>query len=251
MIDDIFSNKKKKISGPHTFDIANLFHCAADNIGDQMCGPAQHLWGENSYNLPLQPPQQNLKNAIIGGGQIFSQLGSLLWSIYDKSPKAKIVVWGVGVPLKGKREEFVSDISQRVALFGTRNYDRRDQFAFVPCASCLSPLFDQVEEPKHEVVFFFHRKKGAHISVPPGAPVMTNAMCAPKKAINFIASGETIVTSSYHGVYWAQLLGRRVICLPFSEKFETFQHRPWIADPESWQDGLKMAHRVSPITGGV
>ena len=37
--------------------------------------------------------------------------------------------------------------------------------------------------------------------------------------IAFIGSCETIVTNSYHGIYWALLLGKKVISVPFASKF--------------------------------
>lgn len=72
-------------------------------------------------------------------------------------------------------------------------------------------------------------------------------MRPPREVIDFIASGETIVTSSYHGVYWAQLLGRRVICLPYNDKFETFQHRPTMAEAGDWRSGLAGVSETPPL----
>ncbi|MFV0491644.1 MAG: polysaccharide pyruvyl transferase family protein [Pseudorhodobacter sp.] len=193
------------------------------------------------------PVREHLQNAIIGGGQLFSQLSLTLGLICEVNPDAKVIAWGVGLPPAGRRDKLVREVAQDFALFGTRNYDRREQLSFVPCASCLSPLFDQVAPPRHEVVFFLHRRKGAPVDPPPDAPVLTNAFRPPRDVIDFIASGETVVTSSYHGVYWAQLLGRRVVCLPYNDKFKTFQHRPTMVEPDNWQAGLTMAGQTAPL----
>lgn len=227
--------------------VSNLYHCTADNIGDLMCGPGQYLWPEISHDLPMAQVRERLDNTIIGGGQLFSQLSLILGSIYETNPQAKVVAWGVGLPPAGVRDKLVSEVVQEFALFGTRNYDRREQLHFVPCASCLSPQFDHVEPPQHEVVFYLHRRKGKPVDTPDDAPVLTNAMRSPQEVVDFIASGETVVTSSYHGVYWAQLLGRRVICLPYNDKFETFQHRPTMADPDDWRAGLPVAGQTPPL----
>jgi polysaccharide pyruvyl transferase WcaK-like protein len=67
-----------------------------------------------------------------------------------------------------------------------------------------------------------------------------------REVIDFIASGQTVVTSSYHGVYWAQLLGRRVICLPYNNKFETFQHRPAMGEAGNWRSSLALENQTPP-----
>lgn len=227
--------------------VSNLYHCTADNIGDLMCGAGQYLWPDLSHDLPMGPVGKSIDNVIIGGGQLFSQLNTIISSIYRYNPKSKTIAWGVGLPPAGIRDKSVSEVAQRFSLFGTRNYDRREQLTFVPCASCLSPIFDQVTQPKHELVFYLHRRKGTLINVPSDAPVMTNARRPPEDAINFIASGETVVTSSYHGVYWAQLLGRRAICLPYNNKFDTFEHRPTMAEANDWRSLAGSASRTRPL----
>ena len=212
-----------------------------------MCGPGQYLWPEYNQNLPLGFPMEQITSAIVGGGQIFSELGASLGQILEFNPKAKVVAWGVGLPPAGQRDSLVRQVMQRFAAVGTRNFDYKDQFTFVPCASCLSPLFDQVAEPQHEVVAYLHRRKGEPVEISANIPTMTNALHPPQEVIDFIASGEVVVTSSYHGVYWAQLLGRRVICIPYNNKFETFQHRPTMAEFDDWEEKLPLASRAPPM----
>lgn len=221
--------------------VVNIFHCTANNIGDLMSGPGQYCWPKVMINIPVEPVQQSSDNFIVGGGQLFSQLPLLVESIKELNAEAKIVGWGVGLPPNGVRDGLVRDVTRQFDLFGTRNYDRRHQLPFVPCASCLSPLFDNISPPQHDLVFYLHRRKGEKVLVPPNLPVMTNAERTPKETIDFIASGATIVTSSYHGVYWAQLLGRRVICIPYNNKFETFQYRPAMAEIDTWRSKLSSA----------
>jgi exopolysaccharide biosynthesis predicted pyruvyltransferase EpsI len=60
--------------------------------------------------------------------------------------------------------------------------------------------------------------------------------------IAFLGSAETVVTNSYHGAYWATLLGRRVVVVdPFSTKFFFLKHRPVIA---ALQDYTKAISRT-------
>jgi len=39
------------------------------------------------------------------------------------------------------------------------------------------------------------------------------------EVIAYIASGATVVTSSYHSMYWGFLLGRNFVSVPFGSKF--------------------------------
>lgn len=228
----------------HTSAIHNVFHCTANNVGDLMCGPGQYLWPAVNKPIPVKPPRQYLERVVLGGGQIFGQLLDVLSSVKDYNPRAKSVAWGVGLPPKGKQDKAVRSVAKFFDLFGTRNYDWREHLDFVPCASCLMPAFDNPESPKHEVVFFLHQNKGDPVDVPDGAPVRLNTAAPGHEIVEFIASGETVVTSSYHGVYWAQLLGRRVICIPYNDKFTVLQHNPTVASASEWRRAISAATRA-------
>jgi hypothetical protein len=228
--------------------IVNYFHCTADNVGDRMSGPAQYVWPAQYLNAPIiRELDEPSDITIIGGGGIFSQLAKMRSSIFALNPKARVIAWGVGLPPKGTHDKEVREVALNFSAFGTRNYDRREELSFVPCASCLSPLFDQVDPPKNEFVAFLHRKKPKPLEIPSGIPTLSNAMRCPKEVIDFIASGDTVVTSSYHGVYWAQLLGRRVICVPYNNKFRTFQHPPTMAEPNTWLSALRASKRTDSL----
>lgn len=230
-----------------SLDIDNLYHCVGDNIGDLMCGPGQYLWPEYNRKLRLKRVRKISNNVILGGGQIFSQLDPILSSIYRANPEARPVAWGVGLPPLGSHDDLVREVGRKLKIFGTRNYDRREQLDYVPCASCLSPLFDDAPSPQHEVVFYLHRRKGEPIEIPEGAPVLMNTNQPPKEVVDFIASGEIVVTNSYHGVYWSQLLGRKVICLPYSNKFEVYEHRPTMVYSTDWASAVKQATKTPPL----
>lgn len=232
------------VGSANAFVIHNVFHCTANNVGDLMCGPGQYLWPDVNKSIPVKPPRQHLERVVIGGGQIFGQLLDVLSSVKDFNPKAKAVAWGVGLPPKGKQDKTVKSVTSYFDLFGTRNFDWRDELDFVPCASCLMAAFDRPQAPKHEFVFFLHQNKGDPVDVPDGAPVRLNTAASGSEIVEFLASGETVVTSSYHGVYWAQLLGRRVICVPYNDKFTVMQHKPKVALASEWRDAVSSAIRA-------
>jgi hypothetical protein len=57
----------------------------------------------------------------------------------------------------------------------------------------------------------------------------------------FLASGETVITNSYHGAYWARLLVRRVVVLPFSNRLLRMRFPPVIATAQNYQQRAKEA----------
>ncbi len=91
----------------------------------------------------------------------------------------------------------------------------------VPCASCMHPAFDLALDiaPEHDVVRYSAARR-VEVHEPTDAPHMTNEDGSIEEAVRFIASGRKIVTSSYHGAYWAQLLGREVELVSWGSKFE-------------------------------
>ena len=49
--------------------------------------------------------------------------------------------------------------------------------------------------------------------------------------LEFLGSSEVVVTSAYHGLYWATLLGRKVVVANmFSSKFAAFPFPPALLD---------------------
>lgn len=242
-ISEILSKITKKDSEN---SIRNFFHFDADNIGDRLAGPSNYYFNSRIRNVNLSRNRPLFGNVIFGGGQIFSQMNAFTKSSGGYDDDTSLVAWGVGIPLKGKKDKIVRSVADRFDLFGTRNYEWRNEFSFVPCVSCMSDMFDNLEEPQHEVVVYSHRKKTPNLNANCEFPYMTNSNNSPESVAQFIASGNTIVTSSYHGVYWAQLLGRKVICIPFSDKFKTFQHTPFFSTEDTWKSELNLATAVSP-----
>lgn len=99
-------------------------------------------------------------------------------------------------------------------------YFPRDElpgFDVVPCASCMHPAFDVEREPRHKVIRYSAARR---IDLNDGqTPHMTNENGTIEEALAFLASGEKVVTSSYHGAYWAGLLGRQVEVVSWGSKF--------------------------------
>jgi hypothetical protein len=105
----------------------------------------------------------------------------------------------------------------------------------------MSPEFDPLRstEGRHEFVLYDHWLYGTGFRHPQfeDIPRATNRDFDFSKTLEFLASGRTVITTSYHGAYWATLLGRRcVVVNPWSSKFYTYRHAPELASEESWRD---------------
>jgi hypothetical protein len=150
------------------------------------------------------------------------------------------VLWGVG---HNTREMATDNITypsyvNMFHLVGIRDWD--SGYRWVPCASCMHPAFDKEYEIKNEFVWFEHKKRLIDNKLMDlvSAPRMINSGQNLEQILEFLGSGETVVTNSYHGVYWATLLKRKVICIPWGNKFNGFKHPPVMATEKDWPDKI-------------
>lgn len=209
-----------------------------DNVGDLACSPGHYFDFGRSDFLDLTQDAPACHRAIIGGGQIFDECVEA--AIYRTARARHKVVWGVGISPKNVNHFSFDILHGSCALIGSRNWDvpRCD---YVPCPSAMSPLFDAPPAASRDVVLFSHGTRSNGLVRPAGIPEMTNKGCSMVEAIAFIASGEVVVSNSYHGTFWAMCLGRRVLCLPFNPKFRQFRENPVFAEAGDWPEHVSKA----------
>jgi hypothetical protein len=203
------------------------------NIGDFACSPFDYFdWGDATVK-DMREASSPYDACVFGGGKIFGGLAEAAGVNTTGAPLH--IAWGVGtrqtLPISPKYRR----ARQLCDLVGSRDWgDRRYDFA--PCASCMSTLFDAPPAPEHDVVFYWHggKTQKQNIQIPNTMPAMANNVASFEDAIRFIASGKTVVSNSYHGVYWSLLLGRKAICVPFSNKFNAYRLPPAYATPRTW-----------------
>lgn len=201
------------------------------NIGDLMCAPAHYF--DIGKTLDIRDDEKS-SVAIFGGGAISSSVRK-----YFNSKGASIkILWGVGSTVRNKFESPTHPSYDGVQLIGIRDYQaslNNKNFNWVPCASCMAKEFDNINPPKQDLVFYGHKKVSPMNN---NNNAMNNDNKDFKKVIEHLSLGETVVTSSYHGAYWALLLGRKVVCIPFGSKFFGFKHPPTIVKKYDGQKGL-------------
>lgn len=225
---------------------------ASRNLGDTWCSPYDHIpalaaqWDATVQDIDEPTPPCDA--VIYGGGKIVGGLAAQMGA-NDLAARWRIA-WGVSTVQKFPISPRYGRAFRRLTLVGSRDWGDR-QFTFAPCASCMAPEFDQPQDETHDVVAYLHHWRAPEMGlrVPPHIPVLDNTCPSFAEAVRFISSGRIVVSNSYHGVYWALLLGKRVLCIPFSNKFHNFRVAPGYASPADWQTSLGRATGSREILG--
>jgi hypothetical protein len=201
-----------------------------NNVGDLYCNPSRYFdLGEVSSEEILNN-QSNLKDntlVIGGGGLIHKKFSKHIEALVDKNPKNS-VIWGIGHNFgpkhvaKSNENVYYPKWLNKCDLVGIRDYINKE--LYLPCVSCMHDAFDKTYEVKHKYVYFTHAYKSNFTSS--NYPHLKNNETDFYKVIEFLASGETVITNSYHGAYWGQLLGKNVQVVSWSVKFDHMKHQP-------------------------
>lgn len=218
-----------------------LHHQKANNVGDIYCNPAMHFSFKSYRNVPYTTNVSSASSLTFAGGNVFDEARRFT-ARSKQSTFGHRIAWGIGLPAPGRRDDQIQNFADSCELFSTRDFNWKARFHFVPCASCMSRDFDQQHPETHERVFFFHKSKTKpELLASADGPVMHNTKRKLSEVLRFLSSGRTVITNSYHGVYWAHLLGKRTICIPFGEKFRTYRQLPTFAADGDWQAALRKA----------
>lgn len=220
--------------------IINLHRMDLTNIGDYYASPMHYFsfpncTVEHKEIVGITPAMLSAKHVIVGGGGLLDEWFQPSFQTIRQSKAASLTAWGPGQQLdrgpwfKQHHAFNYPDYLSGFSLIGIRDYEYG--YPWVPCASCMHPLFDKPREIKHDFVVFSHKSRPIPIS---GFPELNNETNNLEEVLEFLSSGETIITSSYHGAYWGTLLNRKVLAFPFNSKFFTFRHQPAIY-PSIWK----------------
>jgi hypothetical protein len=173
-------------------------------------------------------------SVIVGGGGLIDHSGffpyiDTLCKMKLKGEIKKLIIWGAGTNAHFDRpsctalykNKTTNKILKRTAdLIGVR--DPSTEFSYTPCVSCMHNSFYNFLDtsPVCDIVFYEHES----IPLPNifnARKMRNNETKNIKKTLSFLSSAHTVFTNTFHGAYWALLLGRRVVAMPFSTKFES------------------------------
>jgi len=203
-----------------------------NNIGDYWCNPSRYFNFDNITSgeiLHNKFPIENQAIIIGGGGLIHKKFSQHIQMLLNKNPKVS-AIWGIGHNFS-KKYEYKSNQPyypawlEQTSLYGIRDWIDGHHDSYLPCVSCMHPAFDKTYQTKHDVIFYTHAFKSKY-QFTKGDIWMKNSEQDFDKVIDFLGSGKTIITDSYHGAYWGQLLGKDVRVISWSVKFNYMKHQP-------------------------
>jgi hypothetical protein len=232
---DLSEFRKVSAKGP----ILNIHRLSKGNVGDIESSPVHYFFPEairDDIHGYRQGSIGRDSNLILGGGGLFrSGWHTHIEWLVENTRRA--VVWGAGTnETDAERTIAYPSCIGKFGLVGVRDYGQG--FEWVPCPSCMSRCFDTVPRTvKHEAVIYEYKR----VPIPLGdLPRLTNYSAGLPKVLEFLASGETVITSSYHGMYWSLLLGRKVLVYrPISSKFRTSKYPVPVCDESNWRELMR------------
>lgn len=216
------------------------------NMGDTMCAPYHYFdFGKDTrVNDVRKFPEHSRDVAIFGGGAVAGIMRQT--QAVQKSHAKKVITWGVGRSIRGVFRGYPA-YPGGVHLQGVRDYslDLPKNFFYVPCASCMHEAFDRSYVIERNVVGFINAAKPAQFV---GVDLQIDNRRPMAEIIAVLGSANIVVTNSYHGAYWAMLLGRRVIIAgAYSSKFRMFKHQPALTESLDWRAQLPKAVAYSGV----
>lgn len=240
----------------HRYDEGNAgdFYCAPHHYYPQLHGKILDIFQYQSKNDRLRQEWADLiinRSLVIGGGGLlnlpaFQKQMRLFETL--KARGKKTVVWGAGHNAPNTKSVQRYNVNpENFGLFGTRDISMPNEW--VPCVSCKHEIFDQQTTPEKEFGIILHKKNLSRPGVlekVKNMPHLTNQDQF-EDIIKFIKSCETVVTDSYHGMYWSVLLGKKVISIPTTSKFYDFKYKVPIATIDNFQHKFSEARAYEGV----
>lgn len=208
------------------------------NTGDMNCGPDLYFKEFTNHYSCFFHSIKNIDYTLIGqkdwvilggGGMLdccrqYQNAINRLLEINDH-----VISWGLGHNEHHADNIYYWEASEKIRydkffLFTTRDWEYGND-RFCPCVSCMMPGLEKQYALKRRVGVLTHHAvpiKGFDFEC-------CNNSQPLEEILAFIGSSEIILTNTYHGAYWATLMGKKVIIYqPFSNKFNYFKYRPTI-----------------------
>jgi exopolysaccharide biosynthesis predicted pyruvyltransferase EpsI len=247
--------------------VINVHRINEKNVGDFYCAP--HLYFDvlkekkvdiSDFRSIFTKTTKNWVNQISnnslilgGGGLLNIKHFKMQMELFEKLAVKgkKIVIWGAGhneINLNDyqKNKKYWVDVD-KFGLVGTRDFSFPGEW--VPCVSCLNTIFDKKHTEEYQVGLLFNAKSIKDeklikkLEKYPQSSNTTNL----EEMIQFIGKCETLVTNSYHAMYWAILMEKKVVCIPATSKFFDFKYKTPITTFEDFENEIKNATKYTGI----
>jgi len=214
-------------------------HVVSENVGDSSANPSAYfpfLTGSKTVDISKVSREDLEDKCVIlgGGGLVFEPWVEVVEQIAYWSRRS--VAWSVGINFNSQFAPRY-DVLWNYGLVGVRDWG--SPFEWVPCVSCMHPAFDASFPIDTDVVAYSHHSFSTDVI---GIPNMSNVGKTVEEVVRFLSRAETVLTNSYHGAYWATLLGRKVVIVdPFSNKFMYMKHRHIVSTKREWPNVVRKA----------
>lgn len=238
----------------HRPDVASVYRYDPSNVGDVFCTPMRYFDFGSLRCLDILDFDKRTPdipaNIIVGGGGLLgnSTFNRCFEKLFAMRPQ-NVIGWGLGENSKidiangyvEKGKLNYPSFINRFSLLGVRDFG--SEHPWVPCASCMHPLFSENWRIKNEVVVFEHKRVPIPIDFFPKMDNNTNDF---SRVVRFLATARVVITNSYHAAYWSQLLGKAVLVFPFSTKFYYLKHKVTLCKPSDWKKYLERVEEQPP-----
>ena len=232
--------------------MANTLHFInridSSNAGDWNCCPLQYYWDYFSqFNIRRHDIRYINYSAIdkddvviFGGGGLFDYAeftNRNINRVLDIG--AKCICWSSGLNSHSEFEQtFESEIKwDKFIICTLRDFNNSKNIEYLSDVTCKHPAFDEKYSVKRKIGIATHKdyqiKNFTFDSI-------TNDKSI-EEIIRFIGESEIIISNSFHMIYWAQLLGKKVICYaPFASRFFSYKYKPqYLNSVEDLDDAIE------------
>lgn len=255
-------------------EVVFLSRMGTRNVGDNLCSPYSYFkrrfprarqvefhlgeWERHRLLLKviLSPILVRSKMLIIGGGGLLGQeLFADDLKYWSSAPFCPKVLWGPGhnshnVVAVDQEDPSIRDYArmEKFDKIGIRDWGVG--YDWVPCASCMNQELSQSTSESAGIVAALNyetRSSKAFIrdllaTTQEPVDIVFNDE-SPEKVIGKLRTAKAVVTNSYHGTYWATLLGKPVAVVGGGSKVRMFKHRPMFATVQDWTRRIEEAER--------
>ena len=220
------------------------------NCGDMLCSPLLYYYDFfKQYRIHRHDIRYIDYEAIapedvviLGGGGLLNYSEALNRNINRLlDTEACVIAWAPGFNSHTEYSDWPHteiDFS-RFALANARDYENSAGLPCLPDVTCKMESLRKEYTFKREIGIARHKDypilQFAYEEITNGEPA--------DKIVQFIGESRVILSNSYHMIYWALLMGKKVICAdPFSSKFFGYQHKPvYYTAGESLQKCIQQA----------
>jgi hypothetical protein len=202
-----------------------------NNVGDLVCSPYIYYYNFfKDYNvlrhdlLHINWIEISKHDVVIvgGGGMFYVDFQDNLNKLLDVCPT--VIVWGIGFNAHHDRPLDAQVDITRFKIIHIRDWMHPSGLAYLPCVSCLAVELDKVLETKRHIGIIEHKDFAIPADI---HGERLNNKDNFQNITDLIASSEIVVANTYHVIYWAILMGKKVICVnPFSTRFDYFKYKP-------------------------